>query len=81
MLLEISQTSVAGTKSFLRDEWGVEAYCNVALTPWLLVTPNVQVVGPSQKHSLGHDSQGLPVLEPENIGTATVLGLRWQVVF
>ena len=36
------------TKSFLRDEWGFEAYYNVALTPWLLLTPDVQVIGPAQ---------------------------------
>jgi porin len=75
------QVPVAGTKSFLRDEWGFEAYYNIALTPWLRVTPSVQVIGPAQKHPLGHDSHGLPVLEPENIGTATVLGLRWLVLF
>jgi len=72
---------IGGTQSFLRDEWGVEAYYNIAVTPWLLVTPDVQVIGPAQKHPLGHNSQGLPVLAPENISTATVLGLRWQVVF
>jgi len=75
------QLPIGGTQSFLRDEWGFEAFYNVALTPWLLVTPNVQVIGPSQKHPLGHDRLGLPVVEPEHIGTATVLGLRWQVVF
>jgi len=75
------QLPIGGTKSFLRDEWGVEVYYNIAVTPWLLVTPDVQVVGPTQKHPLGRDSHGLPVLEPETIGTATVLGLRWQVVF
>ena len=75
------QLPIVGTKSFLRDEWGFEAFYNIALTPWLLVTPNVQVIGPAQKHRLGRDSQGLPVLEPDTIGTATVLGLRWQVVF
>jgi len=65
------------TRSFLRDEWGFEAYYNIALTPWLLVTPDVQVIGPSQK------KQPLTSLprNRESIGTATVLGLRWQVVF
>ena len=75
------QLQSGGTQSFLRDEWGFEVYYNIAVTPWLLVTPDVQVIGPAQKHPLGHDSNGMPVLEPENIGTATVLGVRWQVVF
>jgi len=75
------QLTSGGTQSFLRDEWGVEVHYNIAVTPWLLVTPDVQVVGPAQRHPLGHDSQGQPVLEPDHIGTATVLGLRAQVLF
>ena len=61
-------------RSFLRDEWGFEAFYNVALTPWLLVTPDVQVIGPSQKRQI----TGL--LARQYIGTATVLGLRVQLV-
>jgi porin len=53
------------TQTFLRDEWGVEAYYNVALTPWLLLTPDVQVIGPASR----------------GVATATVVGLRGQVVF
>lgn len=63
------------TRSFLRDEWGFEGYYNVALTPWFLVTPDVQVIGPSQKQEF----TGLRATK--NIGTATVLGLRGQVIF
>ncbi len=62
------------SRSFLRDEWGVEAFYNVALTPWLLVTPDIQVIGPSQKRQI----TGL--LARQYIGTATVLGLRVQLV-
>lgn len=61
-------------RSFLRDEWGFEAFYNVALTPWLLVTPDIQVIGPSQKRQI----TGL--LARQYIGTATVLGLRVQLV-
>jgi len=60
--------------SFLRDEWGFEAFYNLALTPWMLVTPDVQVVGPSQKRA-GPDLRSL-----EYIGTATVLGVRVQLI-
>jgi porin len=67
------------TQSFLRDEWGFEAYYNIALTPWLLLTPDVQVVGPSQKqHTVSHDRLGRPVTE--SVGTATILGLRLQLL-
>ena len=63
------------TKSFLRDEWGFEAYYNVALTPWMLLTPDLQVIGPSQKQQL------VNLTTREYIGTATILGVRLQLVF
>jgi porin len=64
------------TKDFLRDEQGVEAYYSVALTPWALLTPNVQVVKGAQKYS--------SVLLPtggEKINTATIAALRLQLIF
>ncbi len=63
------------SRSFLRDEWGFEAYYNVALTPWFLLTPDVQVIGPSQKQEF------VGLRARDNIGTATVLGIRGQVIF
>ena len=51
---------IGETQSFLRDEGGFEAFYNVALTPWLPVTPNVQVIGPSQKQPLGHERSDPP---------------------
>jgi len=63
------------TRDFLQSEWGFEAYYNVALTPWLLLTPDVQVVGPSQKKRI---VSGL--LDRESIDTATVLGVRLQLI-
>jgi porin len=63
------------TREFLRDEWGFEAYYNVALTRWLLVTPDVQVVGPAQKRQFG------TLRNQEPVDTATVLGIRGQIVF
>ncbi len=62
-------------RSFLRDEWGFEAFYNVALTPWMLVTPDVQVIGPTQRR----EATGL--LAREYVGTATVLGVRVQLIF
>jgi porin len=64
------------TREFLRDEWGFEAYYNIALTPWLLVTPDVQVIGPAQKREIG------TLREPgQPVDTATVLGVRGQIIF
>jgi len=36
-------TGPQGTRSFLRDEQGFEAYYNCAVTPWVKVTPDIQV--------------------------------------
>ena len=66
------QLPIVGTKSFLRDEWGFEAFYNIALTPWMLVTPDVQVIGPSQKRQIG---------SRESVDTATVLGIRGRLIF
>jgi porin len=66
------QVPIAGAKSFLRDEWGFEAFYNIALTPWMLVTPDVQVIGPSQKRQIA---------DGQHVETATVLGIRGQLIF
>jgi len=63
------------TQAFLRDEWGFETYYNIALTRWLLVTPDIQVIGPAQKQQI------LSLTDRRTIGTATVLGIRSQVIF
>jgi porin len=47
------------------DYWGLEAYYNVAVTPWLHVTPNFQVTDPFF----------------DNVDTAYVLGVRAKVDF
>jgi porin len=70
------QVPIFGTKSLLRDEWGFEAFYNIALTPWLLLTPDVQVIGPSQKRRIANKTTG----DPKFIGTATVLGVRLQLI-
>src|SRR5215468_8527015 len=72
------------TRKFLRDENGFEAYYNAALTPWLLLTPDIQVIRGAQKDTVTI-TQGplgvLPRIDKKSIGTATVLGVRLQVVF
>jgi porin len=49
----------------LRDSEGFEAYYEIALTPWMHLTPDVQVLSPSQ----------------QRVDTATVLGVRLELKF
>jgi len=69
-----------GTTSFLRDEWGVEVFYNVALTPWLLLTPDLQVIGPSQKRKFTGKGTDPGTVSGSHIDTAIVLGLRLQLI-
>jgi porin len=59
------------TREFLRDEYGFEAFYNVAITPWMQLTPDIQVIRPAQKETISR----------ENVHTATVLGFRLQLIF
>jgi porin len=80
--INIANPTIQGplqTRSFLRDEYGFEAYYNFAITPWLKLTPDIQIVRGAQKHKL--TLSPLPVLSNESIGTSTTLGLRLQTVF
>ncbi len=54
----------------LEHEDAVEAYYNVAVTPWLGVTLDLQVVKPGLKKTLGSNGQ------LEDVGTAVIGGLR-----
>jgi porin len=65
-------TGPLATREFLRDEYGFEAFYNIAITPWMQLTPDIQVIRPAQKEVIA---------SRENVGTATVLGLRLQLVF
>jgi porin len=80
--INISNPTIQGplqTRSFLRDEYGFEAYYNFAITPWLKLTPDIQIVRGAQKHKVTNSP--LPVLSNQSIGTSTTLGLRLQMVF
>jgi len=82
--VDISQPRFIGplaTRELLRDEQGFEAYYNFAITPWMKLTPDIQVIRPAQKQVLSVSTGGLPVIDREGIDTATVLGLRLQVIF
>ena len=65
-------TGLLGTRSFLRDEYGFEAFYNFAITPWMQLTPDIQVIRPAQKEV---------ITIGKNVHTATVLGFRLQLVF
>lgn len=62
------------TREFLGDEWGLEAYYNVAVLPWLLLTPDIQLIDPAQRREF------VAIGDQRSIGKAVVLGVRLQVV-
>jgi porin len=71
--------TILGTSSFLRDEYGFEAFHNFAITPWMQLTPDIQVIRPAQKEVI--TQTGPITFTRESVDTATVLGLRLQLVF
>jgi porin len=82
--INIANPTIQGplqTRSFLRDEHGFEAYYNFAITPWLKLTPDIQIVRGAQKDEIALGSPIPVVTSRESIGTSTVLGLRLQMVF
>jgi len=70
----------------LRDEYGFEWFYNIAITPWLQLTPDLQVVRGAQKNqiTIGNTPGPLPIpiiSSKSSVGTATILGIRLQMVF
>jgi porin len=63
------------TRSLLEDEWGFELFYNVALTPWMLLTPDLQVIGGAQK------TYATGLFTRDSVDVATVLGFRLQLIF
>jgi porin len=74
-------TGPLAERDFLRDEYGIEAYYNIALTPWMKLTPDIQVIRPAQEETLKIDSEHLLASKKKDIDTASVVGLRLQVIF
>src|SRR5687768_16089295 len=71
-------------RKLLRDEYGFETFYNIAITPWLYLTPDIQVVRGAQKEriTVRRGVLGIPFIAGrKSIGTATILGLRLQMVF
>jgi porin len=82
--IDISNPKFTGplaTRSFLRNEYGVEAYYNLAITPWMKLTPDIQVIRPAQEDKVSVISTVPPIITREGIDTATVLGIRLQMIF
>jgi len=64
----------------LRDEYGFEAFDNISIAPWFVLTPDIPVVRGAQKNQFAIDS--LPsIVSKKSIGTATIPGLRMKVLF
>jgi len=66
-------TTPFGSRRFLRDETGGEAYYSLAVTPWAHLSPHLQVVRGARRQTL--------TVPPRNIDTAVVLGLRLGLTF
>lgn len=89
--MDISQPRFTGpleTRTALRgEEQGFEAYYNFALTPWMVLTPDIQVIRGAQKDTAtitGRNIIGgivVPTVTGKSVDTATVLGFRLQLVF
>lgn len=65
-----------GDFRFLRDEHGIEAFYNFALTPWAHLTPDVQVIRGAQVQTLAPLSANR-----KDIQTSTTLALRLGINF
>lgn len=85
--LNISNPTLQGSFGrikLLRDEYGFEAFYNLAITPWLLLTPDLQVTRGAQKNKITivQGPSGVPPsFDKHSIGTATTVGLRLQMMF
>jgi len=85
--IDVSNPSLQGVfrnAKLLRDEYGFEAFYNIAITPWLQLTPDIQIVRGAQKNkfTLGSGPLGVPfIASKRSIGTATIVGLRLKMVF
>ncbi|HXY54614.1 MAG TPA: carbohydrate porin [Nitrospirota bacterium] len=87
--INISQITFTGpiqTRTALGDEQVFEGYYNYAITPWMTLTPDIQVINPAQQRLIDFSTRDvlgrpIPVIVKDHIGTATVLGFRLRIVF
>jgi porin len=80
--VSVGDPSFAGpfaTRSFLGDEQGAEAYYSFAITPWLKLSPDIQLVRPAQRQAATGEAAGGDS-SVKHVDRATVLGVRLQLV-
>lgn len=79
--IDVNNPKITGplaTREFLRDEYGVEVYYNIGITPWMKLTPDIQFVRPAQKKQI----MGQDILTSRKyVDTATIIGFRLQLIF
>ena len=63
--LGVSDKFAPMVRRHVEDEKGVELYYNIAVTPWLHITPDIQIIDPAIK----------------SVGITTVFGIRLQMNF
>lgn len=77
--IDINQPTFTGpiqTRTFLRDEQGIEIYYSIGITPWMHLTPDIQITKGAREYKRGNG-----FLAKDKIHTATSLGLRLQIIF
>jgi porin len=82
--MEVSSPTFTGPfagRAALRDEQGFEAYYNIAVTPWMRLTPDIQIIRGAQRNTVSTNTAGTSIVGMKSIDTATVLGLRLQLIF
>jgi porin len=62
-----------GTISFLRNEYGIEAYYDIAVTPWAHLTPDIQYARGALRHPIDDRTVG--------IDNPLTMGLRLRLIF
>lgn len=72
-----SFTGPFAARSLLGDEQGGEAYYNLAITPWMKLTPDIQLVRPAQRRTVGTSGIQASV---KHVDTAAVVGIRLQLI-
>lgn len=60
---------------------GFEAFYDLAITPWMGLTPNIQVISPAQQRVVSVVGPPLPIVNKKDIYMTTIAGFRLQLIF
>jgi len=74
-IVELIEARVPLKRAGLDHEQGVELFYNIAATPWLHVTPDLQFI------DAGRNKAPILTAGGKSIGTAAVVGLRIKIDF